>query len=365
MTIGNLFEHWGDWKEWILQRCKKFDVKNSKHVSVAFLVGIAMVMGTYGMIGVVGWAKKSYLLNRSDRVVAVNKQREREEFKKLVEEQAARSETKTQSEDSRKRASGKWTINFVLVKPSGLNEFMINPIIDKIESFDGTIYQDCGPVKCVKNASLKYLETFYKQQADRYGVTGFEPEVKFWGVYSLPEVEKVGDIAYMWGKDPFAAVKLQDDFARVLTTNNINFGERDLVVFLYFDNSFGGAEAGGEDRFYEHKKFRSFADEGEGRVYINVYRFDPAFSRQLTEIAIHEVLHLYGASDKYEESESVTRVCSQKGRGDTEKEPALPQTTADVMCMYIELSGEEFKRGSITENSLVINQETAKEIGWR
>lgn len=175
----------------------------------------------------------------------------------------------------------------------------------------------------------------------------------------------MGDVAYIWEKDAFGTIKLQDDFNKLLDEHNIKLSSRSLVIFLYFDDTFDSRGASDKERFYEHKKFRSFADENTGKAFINVYDFSPSFSISLTEIVSHELLHLFGASDKYEESESVKRICKESGRGDLEKQPPLPQTTTDLMCMYIEEVGDQFKRASFSDGTLVVNSYTAKEIGWK
>ena len=189
--------------------------------------------------------------------------------------------------------------------------------------------------------------------------------VKIHGIYSINDLNKVGDIANLWGKELFGTVKLQDSFQKILEDNKISITENNLVVFLYFDNSFSKSSEIVEDRFYDHKKFRSFANENTGKAYINVYNLTPSFSSKAVEIVIHETLHLFGAVDKYIEDRSSEDICSDKGRGDTNLDFSLPQKTADIMCGFIEHVQNKYTRGNLTDNNLVINQLTAKEIGWR
>lgn len=289
------------------------------------------------------------------------------EYAKLLKEQEDRKRTSRvdESELESRKFIGKQVINFVLVKPPTLAISEIQPLIDKLKDNRDRIYSDCDlSSDCPKNVSLNYLKRFYSDQAKEYEVSDLDVEIKIHGAYDLVDLEKIGDIGNIWGKDAFGIIRLQDTFETVLKSNNLNFKDQEMQVFLYFDNSFDEV-SGNTDRFYEHKKFRSFAEDDYGKAYINVYRFEKDFSRIMTEVAGHEILHLYGASDKYEESISVSRICSERGQGDLEQRPRVPQSTSDIMCGYIELDDDEFKRADLTKETIVINSLTAQEIGWR
>lgn len=286
-----------------------------------------------------------------------NKKKQQEEYQKLLEKQEQRSkksQTKQSEEkEERKKATGDYNLYFVSVKPPTLPRSAITPLINKLKEQNDQIF-----------TSLLYINTFYKQAAKKYGIENFNLHTSFYGVYDLASLEKVGDAAYIWGKDPFGTVKLRDSFDNLLIDNSINTDENTLVIFLYFDDSFGEGDPYAADRFYEHKKFRSFANEYEGRAYINVYNFNPNFAQTVTEIIAHETLHLFGATDKYEESVSISRICSERGRGDLDLQPILPQKTTDLFCMYIEKENDKFERARFSDNNIVINKITAKEIGW-
>lgn len=331
-------------------------LKKYKTTLVLFLVALAPLF-TYFALNIYYKSQSGYLLytHQKQQEEAIKKQRE--EYQKLIETQSKQQKnSKNDDGDIQKRkAIGNYTLNVILVNPPTLQTSNILPLIEKLEENDKKTI-----------TSLYYLNTFYQKWAKHYGIDDFNIELKFHGPYNLDVLEQVGDIALYWGKDPFATTRLQDSFNNLLTNNNIKFTDKDLAIFLYFDDSFTQPDSDDDqDRFYEHKKFRSFADQHTAKTYINVYRFDPAFAKTVVEITGHEVLHLYGANDKYEESKSVTRICSEKGRGDLDLKPVLPQKTADIMCMYIEKENDEFVRGSFSAKTLTINQLTAKEIGWK
>ncbi len=283
-----------------------------------------------------------------------DKIKQQTDYQNLLKRQAERNQpTMVANQEINRTALGEFNLHFILVKSNSLDESAITPLINKLKEQNSNLY-----------TSLFYLNTFYAQQAEKYNVKNFNVKISFDGIYSLQTLEKAGDIAYIWNKDPFAIAKLQDSFNQLLADHNIKQNKNDLVIFLYFDDSFEKKDPLAKDRFYEYKKFRSFAEENTGMAYINVYRFDAIFSENVTEIAAHEILHLFGATDKYEESESVTRICSDRGRGNLDLKPAIPQQTADILCMYIEKENDHFVRAHLSERNLVINKITAKEIGW-
>ncbi len=330
----------------------------STHKLYAGIIGfIALIIALFILQGLFFSLRANYIVSNNKQVQEKLKQESEKEYQELLEKQAkTRIKSNTELSTTRK-ALGKQTIHYILVKPESLSENQILPLVKKLQYPNAQLYKDCSlGSDCPKNISLYYIDTFYKTQAKEHGVSDLDLEIKVEGVYDLPSLEKVGDIAYIWGKDSFGTVKLADSFEKVITENDLNIPEKDLVVFLYFDQSFG-QDSSGDGRFYEHKAFRSFANDKTGRAYVNVYSFEPEFAQIVVEVAAHETLHLFNATDKYEESESVDRICSIRGRGEFGK-------TADIMCMYIEEPNDKFRRGYLTEETLVINKETAEEIGW-
>lgn len=328
-------------------------VKKHKLSLLLFLVALSPLLA-YLFLNFYYKAQSEYVLYSHQRQQNEDKNRQKQEYENLLQQQEKRGLNKniTQAETTRK-AVGDYTLHIVLVKPPTIHNSDIAELIDKLKEKDSQ-----------NISSLYYLKTFYKKEAGRYGVSDFNLQLKFHGPYTLEKLEQVGDVGLFWSKDPFATTKLQDSFSKLLSEDSISLDDKSLVVFLYFDDSFN-ENTEDDSRFYEHKKFRSFADKNTGKSYINVYKLDKDFSKTVIEIVGHEVLHLFGASDKYEESESVTRVCSKKGRGDLDLRPRVPQKTADIMCMYIEKEDDKFVRGSFLKNTLVINSLTAAEIGWK
>lgn len=287
-------------------------------------------------------------------------------YLKLIAEQEKRQKQTSpppSTDRSIPAALGDYKLLFVLVKPNYLSVDSFAGLLSSLKNPSSEIFNDCNiDASCPKNASLFYIPTFYKQQAKKYGVTQFNPSVEISPMLTLQNLQRVGDVNQFWGKDPFGTTKLQDTFNALLSANNLKVDGHTKVLFLFFDNSYTAPEE--DARFYEHKAFRSFAQPETGQAFVDVYSFDSSFAKAVSEIAAHETLHLFGATDKYEENIDKDRICSERGWGDTEKYPSIPQTSSDIMCGYVEYSVSKFKKGNFIDNTLDINKLTAKEIGW-
>lgn len=297
--------------------------------------------------------KLEYSLNKIEQETQELKDKEQAAFQELIANQAENNKNdvasfnKTTKED---KLLGTKKVHFVFVKAPETSANAPQALLNTLT--DPTINT---------NASLWFLNTYLQEEAAKYQNPNFNLEIVMHEqVVDLPDLKKVGDVANPWGKDPFSNSNLQDSFEQVLYRDLMRVDKDDAVLFFYFDPSITQSIDVSQS-FYDHKAFRSFADQESKRIYINVYSLSPSFAPRLTEIAIHEFLHLYGANDKYLETEYG---CTDEGRGDTDKRPALPQTTADIMCGLVEISRGEYERASLEDKNLVINQVTAKEIGW-
>ena len=276
-------------------------------------------------------------------------------YEALVKAQALAAKKPSVTPTPQRYAHGTFDLSIVFVRPPTLSQRSIDPLLATLNDRRSYLFES--------NASLAFIPSFLMAQAARYNVSDFHITLHTWGPYAIGNLQKVGDFAYEWNRDPFGVAKVQDAFEKVLGDNKVPTNP--LTLFLYFDDSFERPADSRPDSFYEEKKFRSFANPDAGRAYINVYEFSPTFSVRVAEVATHELLHLFGASDKYVEDPSAGKVCTDKGRGEPMKEPPLPQATGDIMCLFVEGSDGSFKRGRIENGNLVINDYTAREIGWK
>lgn len=288
--------------------------------------------------------------------------RQRDEYQALLDEQSKRVNNNPTPEPTPDiRALGSQKVVLILTRPNTLSAGAVSGLLNILESNQTGIYSSC--ITCTKMTSFKYIKTFIEAEAKRYGIKDLSIAVETHGIYPVAALTKVGDMANLWEKDDFGTLKLQDQFEKLITEHDIKIDETARVLYVYFDPYLNSPN--NSDRFYDHKTFRSYAQPEIKRAFVNAYSLEPDFSSKLVSIITHELLHLYGATDKYEESLSVKRICSVKGRGDLDLKPEVPQTTSDIMCGYIELENDKFKRGEFADNQLTINQLTAKEIGWK
>lgn len=265
--------------------------------------------------------------------------------------------TKTEKKDNHSseeiiKAKGNINFNIVLVKPTTLPNEITTPFLEKLFSDE-------------KYYSLNYVKEFYQREAEKYGVNNLNLKINHFGPFEIDSLPYTGDIFNPWYKDPFSTLKIKDAFDKIIKENSLSSNSKnDFCLFVYFDPSFEKEEKVEDYSFYDYKKFRSFADFYNKKAYINVYDFSPLFTKKLITIIIHESLHLFGASDKYYEDPKDEKLCNEKGRGVINNFVYLPQDKTDIMCLYVEYEEGKFRKADLEKEELIINQETAKEIGW-
>jgi len=243
---------------------------------------------------------------------------------------------------------GDQKVTVVFVRPAQLAVSEVQPLITTLESSDAS-----------RHSSLGYINTYLQKQASYYNPASFTVRVVTTPLLTMESLTYVGDIGNPWEKDAFGTTKLQDDFEKIVREQGLPADEP--VIFLYFD-PFTGADKSTK-RFYDNQEFRSFADERQKRAYINVYSLSPSFAPTVNEIIIHELLHMYGATDKYLES---TRGCTAEGW----LQLPYPYTTshnntADMMCGYLKTESGSLKMAQFEDDEIIINTLTAQEIGWK
>lgn len=315
------------------------------------IIIIAITFIFFFILGYIGYRiYNQNKINKSNALIEKLKEENRNKYLELIEKQekaSLESDSKITPFPTKILARGRSKVKLLLIRPPEIAETEIQSLTSRLKS--GTV-------------SLNYINTYLDEQKKNYNVSDFQTELEILGPFVLKDLPYAGDIINFWDKDPFNIIKLQDTFETVIEANNLDVSSDDLVLYLYFDNS----QALTDDNpysFYEYKKFRSFAQPETKRAFVNIYRFGTDFAPTVVEIATHELLHLYGANDKYEEK-NPERICSERGRGIPDTLVYIPQTTGDIMCSYIEYEEGKFKRGDFFGGTLIINPLTASEIGW-
>lgn len=78
-------------------------------------------------------------------------------------------------------------------------------------------------------------------------------------------------------------------------------------------------------------------------------------------IITHELLHVLGASDKYDPYSG--QPSEPDGLANLAKSPLYPQRSAEIMAGRIAMSPDHWRRPASLKNC-VVGEETAREIGW-
>lgn len=99
----------------------------------------------------------------------------------------------------------------------------------------------------------------------------------------------------------------------------------------------------------------------QGRLGLAHVFADPAQAGSNRVVMAHELLHTFGASDKYDPVTLQPRL--PEGYAEPDRLPLRPQTRAELMAGRIPLAGTELRMPT-TLGDTVVGPETAREIGW-
>lgn len=265
--------------------------------------------------------KKAELANVYENLIEEQRQKEAEEHKKaqeLAEEvdknfkpnlpDCSRLENRvniiilSNSCDYKVKALGETSMAIVFVSEA-LNS-STNEAVKNLKNGNGT-------------TSLSYMNSYLKKEAHRYGKSDIRMQFDFYGPYKI--TKSLEDLYYRDNMGTYLEV-LSD------TSNKNKVPEQnyDLVHYIYLSTSYGGGAFPSS-----HRAFTNSVGEQEIGVFI------------------HETLHLFGTTDKYNDND-----CNTIGRADPFDSTQKPQELFDIMCSLFPL-----------ENA-IINTITAREIGW-
>lgn len=333
------------------------NINKKAHSFKYLIIGVILLISLFSLLLILFLSNSHNNANKNQKNLSSYE-------KVLLEQEKKNISFKPSIEPVLKReARGKYTLHLIYSKPSSMSVELITPLLSVLTSEKKEAERICSQSSCYSALSTEYLNTYLSKEFSKYKIHDFSLNIINHQIITINSLSKAGDIGYLWGKDPYIITKIKDGFNSSLKENNIKIARNDLVAFLYFDDSYDYIPDD-NDRFYDRKKFRSFADYQYGRTYIDVYNFSPSFSATIIKILAHETLHLFGATDKYSDNPE-KKECSEKGLGEPNKTPLYPQATGDIMCLSIEIADGYFKPGSFINHELVINPITAKEIGWK
>jgi len=165
--------------------------------------------------------------------------------------------------------------------------------------------------------TLTYTNTYLSKESERYNKSGIKINFTFFGPYKINE--SLEGIYYRDNMGKFLEV-----LSETSKNNKVPEQDYDLVHYIYLSNSYGGG-----------------AFRNSHRAFTNTD------SSRSPGVFIHETLHLFGATDKYNNDD-----CNTIGRVNPFDKTQKPQNLFDIMCRTNPL------------NNAIINKITAREIGW-
>ena len=188
------------------------------------------------------------------------------------------------------------------------------------------------------------IEAFISEEAERYGVQLKKPvEVKLAPkVDEQPPAIPVGGngLEVMWW-----SLKLR----LWSKTHDTYDGPGDLKLFVqYYDSE-------------TNERLGHSTGLQKGRVGIVNAFAHRRYQRQNNVVITHELLHLFGASDKYDLATNLPHY--PDGYAEPERQPLYPQRWAELMGGRIPISESEAEIPASLRKTL-IGEITAKEINW-
>ncbi len=200
----------------------------------------------------------------------------------------------------RLRAFGSIRMDVVLVYDQSYSQDIQNQLTNNDPNDQGSLY---------------YVNTYYKNQAARYGVTNpMQLQYTFYGPYKTTQ-----PVDNLYFRDNSEA--LLSTYQETAASNNVPEQKYDLTQYVLLDSVYGGYAFPTVHQAFTYSSFgvSTFA---------------------------HETLHLFGATDKYNNND-----CDTIGTSDPFGRYGGSQPGRDIMCDNFNLTS-------------IINDITAREIGW-
>lgn len=201
-------------------------------------------------------------------------------------------------------------------------------------------------VRDVSEESYREIDEFFQQQADRFGI-GLTPVIR---IQVAPvSTDLPPDLPYRNAPHEVAWWSLKMRWYAWNMDRKDGLIKPDIQVFALYH----GSESTSEKHISVGLRKGMFG-------LVNIYANDGMNSRNQVVIA-HELLHVFGASDKYAIGNS--EPLYPHGYADPNQKPLFPQTRCEIMGGRIALSSYE----SVMPRSLkrcTIGEQTAREIGF-
>lgn len=200
-------------------------------------------------------------------------------------------------------------------------------------------------LRALKAEHFQAIERFMADEAGRYGV-GLRRPVE---IILAPALDKLPPPAPQQA-DPLEAIRWSLQMRWWASRNDRIAGPRpDVRLFVaYFDPA-------------THASLPHSVGLQRGQIGLaNLFAHDE-MTPQNNVVLAHELLHIFGASDKYDPATNQPRY--PDGYAEPARNPPLPQERAEIMAGRTPLSATEAETPDGLEHA-VVGPATAAEIGW-
>lgn len=206
--------------------------------------------------------------------------------------------------------------------------------------------QVAGYIKTLKKSDFEPIESFFAEEAVRYGVNLRRPVA----VQLSTEVDAVPPSPPSSGGSMVQAMIWSLKFRWYAWSNSPKVAVKpDIKLYLLF---------------YDPKTHNTLSHStalNKGRIgRINLFG-DRAYAKKNLVVTAHELLHTLTATDKYDLSTGLP--IYPDGYAEPEKSPRYPQYFAELMGGYVPIS-ESQKKIPMSLKQTLIGLKTAREIGW-
>lgn len=201
-------------------------------------------------------------------------------------------------------------------------------------------------IEQLQTSDFTAINTLLNAQGKQYGLRLADEPVRFSLAPKLnslpPKLPKRGSVlATMWWS-------IQLRYWAWKTDNYTGPKAQIKAYALYFDPK-------------THRVLQHSTGLKKAKLAINHLFASKQYTAQNTVVFLHELLHTLGATDKYDLRTGIPHF--PQGFANSRLQPLYPQRKAEIMGGRIAISATE---ADIPESlkSVVIGQQTAKEIGW-
>jgi|SRR3989344_4674295 len=216
--------------------------------------------------------------------------------------------------------------------------------------------------------SFFYINDYLQKEAKKYSINNIPKfDITILGPFELTDLPP---------KMPSDVLTIEDYFSKKINEQGIDTSKYDIVAVVYFDDQglILSIDPNGANPVFQTEDRHGFVNHavGPNTVYLSL-KIGRINEDQGTQTLIHEILHLFGASDTYVQGEPVEtsppwchmfQCCTLDGVPNPNQ---FPQTEGCIMCAGGGIVIDYGKEGQASNSmdKVIVCNKTAQEIGWK